>query len=39
MFYDDSEACGENMFLKNISSAFMSIYKYILNIFFDPQLL
>ena len=33
MFYDDSEASGENMCLKNISSAFISIYKYILSIF------
>ena len=39
MFYDDSEASGENMFLENISTAFMSIYKYILNIFLDSRLL
>ena len=28
MFHDDSEASEENMCLKNISFAFISIYKY-----------
>ena len=33
MFYDDSEASGEHIYLKNISSAFISISKNILSIF------
>ena len=33
MFYDDSEASGEHIYLKNISSAFISISNNILSIF------